>query len=339
MLNTVAQLEAALTEPSEALVQDLARLDGDILVLGCSGKMGPTLALLAQRALSTSGDGHRVFAVSRFTDAAVRTRLDGAGVTTVAADLLDRAQIAALPDAANIIYMVGTKFGTTGAEHFTWATNVLAPAIVLERFPSSRFVVFSSGNIYPLTPVTSGGATECTPPAPVGDYAQSCLARERIFEHASASSGTPITIFRLNYAVELRYGVVVDIGLAVQQDQEIDLAMGSANVIWQGDANAFALRALTLCQSPPKVLNVTGPETMSIRWLAEELGQRLGKTPRFRGEEAPTALLSNGSEAFRHFGYPRVPLTQVIDWVAHWIGIGGALLDKPTHFQEREGRF
>jgi nucleoside-diphosphate-sugar epimerase len=339
MLETVAQLEAALTDPPDSLVQDLASLDGDLLVLGCSGKMGPTLALLAQRAVAAGGTARNVIAVSRFSDRDARAKLDAAGVITIAADLLDPRKVAELPEAPNIVYMVGMKFGTTGAAHRTWATNALIPAVVAERYRSSRFVVFSSGNVYPLTPVTAGGATEALLPNPVGEYAQSCLARERIFEHVSHTAGTPVTIFRLNYAVELRYGVVLDVGLAVHEERPIDLAMGNANVIWQGDANAFALRALTLCQSPPTFLNVSGPETVSIRWLAEQFGQRLKKTPRFIGEEASTALLSNAGEAFRHFGYPRVPLSRVVDWTARWIEIGGPTLDKPTHFQEREGRF
>ncbi|MGH2562717.1 MAG: NAD-dependent epimerase/dehydratase family protein [Thermomicrobiales bacterium] len=339
MLETVTQLEDALTAPPPALVRDLDSLDGDLLILGCSGKMGPTLARLAHRALTEAGGGRRVLAVSRFTDATARNQLDEAGIITIAADLLDRQQVSGLPDASNVVYMVGTKFGTTGEAHQTWATNVLAPAIALERYATSRFVVFSSGNVYPFTPVTSGGATECVSPEPVGEYAQSCLARERVFEYYAAQAGTHTTIFRLNYAVELRYGVVCDVGLAVQQEQEIDLAMGNANVIWQGDANAFALRALTLARNPPKILNVTGPETISIRWLAEQFGERLGKKPRFAGEEAPSALLSNAAEAFRLLGYPETPLARVIDWTAHWIKIGGPALDKPTHFQEREGRF
>jgi nucleoside-diphosphate-sugar epimerase len=260
-------------------------------------------------------------------------------VTRVAADLLDPRQVAALTDVSNIILMVGMKFGTTGAAHRTWATNALIPALVTERYRDSRFVVFSSGNVYPLTPVTDGGASEAVPVDPVGEYAQSCLARERIFEHISEVAGTPVTIFRLNYAVELRYGVVLDVALAVHEGRPIDLAMGNANVIWQGDANTFALRALTLCQSPPTILNVTGPETVSIRWLAGQFAERFGKEPEFIGTEAPTALLSNAAEAFRHFGYPQVPLARVIDWTARWIQIGGPTLDKPTHFQDRKGRF
>lgn len=339
MFDSVAQLEARLTEPSDDLVRDLANLTGDILILGGSGKMGPTLALLAHRACLAAGAGQRVIAVSRFSDSAAKEQLDQAGVTTISADLLDRQQVAALPDAPNVIIMVGMKFGTTGAAHRTWATNALIPALLAERYRGSRIVVFSSGNIYPLVPVSSGGATESLLPNPVGEYAQSCLARERIFEHLSETQGTLVTLFRLNYAVEMRYGVVHDVGSSVYHGRTIDLAMGNANVIWQGDANDFALRSLTLCHNPPRHLNVTGPETVSIRWLAEQFGERFGKEPIFTGQEAPTALLSNAGEAFRHFGYPLVPLARVVDWTAHWIANGGSTLAKPTHFQDREGRF
>lgn len=336
---TVEELEDVLTAPSDALVRDLAALDGDILVLGSAGKMGPTLAVLAQRALAKAGQGHRAIAVSRFSNAAVRDRLDAAGVTTVAADLHHPAQLAALPPAPNVIYMLGTKFGTTGHEHQTWATNAYLPGRVAERYAGARIVVFSSGNVYPLLPVTRGGATEVTSPQPIGEYAQSCLARERIFEFFSRATGTPVTIFRLNYAIDLRYGVLLDIARAVHEGHPVDLAMGNVNVIWQGDANEYALRALTLAGAPPALLNVTGPETVSVRWLAEEFGRRLGIEPVCAGEEAPTALLSNAAWAFGHFGYPRVPLARMIDWIAAWILADGSVLDKPTHFQEREGKF
>lgn len=338
-MDTVAHLEAALTEPSSALVRDLVAMEGDIVIVGCAGKMGPTLACLAQRALEHAAVHRRVIAVSRFSDGAVRARLETAGIQTVAADLLDARQIAALPEAPNVIYMLGTKFGTTGREYLTWATNAHLPGRVAERYAKSRLVIFSSGNVYPLMSVTSGGATEASPPQPIGEYAQSCLARERIFEYFSRQSNLPMTIVRLNYAIDLRYGVLLDIGRAVHEGRPIDLRMGNANVIWQGDANEFALRSLTVSSVPPKVLNVTGPETMSIRWLAEQFGERFGTAPVFAGTEAPTALISNAAEAFRLFGYPRVPVLRMIQWTAHWIEIGGPTLDKPTHFQEREGQF
>lgn len=334
-----AALEDFLTTPSPALVADLAALDGDIMVIGGAGKMGPTLAILARRALTAAGSTRDVIAVARFSDAAARARLEAAGVRTVAADLHDPAKLAALPDAPNIVYMLGTKFGTTGREHQTWATNVYLAGRVAERFPSSRFTVFSSGNVYPLRPVAQGGADESVPPEPVGEYAQTCLARERLFEHISRERGTPVTIFRLNYAIDLRYGVLYDIGRQVFAGEPVDVTMGNVNVIWQGDANTMALRCLTLASSPPTVLNVTGPETLSTRWVAEEFARRFGVEARIAGEEAPTALLSNAAHAFARFGYPTVPPATMIDWLAGWISAGGPSLDKPTHFQEREGKF
>ncbi len=338
-IGSVDALEELLTAPSPALVADLATLDGDIMIIGAAGKMGPTLAILARRALTAAGGNHQVFAVARFSDAGAREKLDAAGVRTIAADLHNPAQLAALPETPNIVYMLGTKFGTTGREYQTWATNVYLAGRVAERFPTSRFTVFSSGNIYPLRPVTRGGADETVPPAPVGEYAQSCLARERIFEHVSRQRGTPVTIFRLNYAIDLRYGVLYDIGRQVFAGEPVDITMGNVNVIWQGDANTMALRCLTLAGSPPTVLNVTGPETLSTRWVVEEFARRFGIAPQITGEEAPTALLSNAARAFAHFGYPTVPPATMIDWLAAWISAGGPSLDKPTHFQEREGKF
>ncbi len=339
MIENVEQLEGALSDPSPALVQDLATCGGDILIIGCGGKMGPSLARLAKRAIAAADGRQRVIAVSRFSSRDARDRLDAAGIETVAADLLDPADLAALPEAPNVIYMLGQKFGTTGREYETWATNTYVPGRVAERYTHSRIVVFSTGNVYPLTPVTRGGATESFPLQPVGEYAQSCLGRERIFEYFSRRDGTPVTIFRLNYAIDLRYGVIHDVGRAVYEGRTVSLAMGNANVIWQGDANTLALRALKVCASPPRILNVTGPETVSIRTVAEQFAAQFGVTPQFEGTEAATALLSNASQTFQLFGYPRVTLQQMIEWTAQWIAAGGPTLDKPTHFQEREGRF
>jgi nucleoside-diphosphate-sugar epimerase len=336
---TVEELDELLTTPSPALVADLASLEGDIMVIGSAGKMGPTLTVLAQRALDEAGAGRKVIAVSRFSDAAARDRLDTAGVTTIAADLQDGAALSGLPEAPNIVYMLGTKFGTTGREYQTWAVNAYLAGRVAERFPGSRFTVFSSGNIYPFRPVTQGGADETVAPDPIGEYAQSCLARERMFEYASRTSGTPVSLFRLNYAIDLRYGVLYDIASQVHAGQSVDIAMGNVNVIWQGDANAIALRTLIHASSPPSVFNVTGPETVSTRWLVGEFAKRFNVEPLVTGEEAPTALLSNAATAFGVFGYPRVPLATMIDWVAGWILADGPSLNKPTHFQEREGNF
>jgi nucleoside-diphosphate-sugar epimerase len=336
---SVEELEDRLTTPSEALVSDMAALDGDLMVIGAAGKMGPTLATLAKRALDAAGGGRSVTAVARFSDAAARERLESAGVKTVAADLHDPAQLAALPEAGNVVYMLGTKFGTTGAEHQTWATNTYLAGKVAERFPEARWTVFSSGNVYPLRPVVQGGADEAVTPDPVGEYAQSCLARERLFEHISRQTGMPVAIYRLNYAIDLRYGVLHDIASQVHRGEAVDIAMGNVNVIWQGDANATALRALRLASSPPVILNVTGPETISVRWLVEQFAARLGVEPKMVGEESETALLNNAAASFGHFGYPSVPLATMLDWVADWVARDMPTLNKPTHFQEREGKF
>lgn len=338
--STEAELEEVLSRPSDGLVQDLAAVPGDLVILGAGGKMGPSLARLARRASNAGGDtSRRIIAVSRFTERGLREAIHDAGVETHTADLLDPAAVATLPDAPNVIFMAGRKFGSTGAASLTWAMNVYVPALVAQRYRDSRIVSFSSGNVYPLLPVASGGATEETAPTPVGEYAQSVMGRERMFEHFSQENDTPVLLLRLNYAIDLRYGVLVDVAQQIMAGQPVDLAMGFANVIWQGDANAVALRALTLAASPPRVLNLTGPETLSIRWAATRLAQHLGVAPVFQGIEAETALLSNASRCFGHFGYPAVSLDTMIAWVAHWIKTGGPTLNKPTHFQEREGKF
>jgi nucleoside-diphosphate-sugar epimerase len=339
VLETEEQLDERLSRPTPELIEDLARLPGDLVILGVGGKMGPTLARMARRAADEAGDRRHVIGVSRFSEPGLQEELEAAGVETITCDLLDRAAVARLPDAPNVIFMAGRKFGSTGDEARTWAMNAYVPALVAERYRDARIVVFSSGNVYPLVPVASGGATEECPPAPIGEYAQSVLARERVFEYFSRVHGTPMVLLRLNYAIDLRYGVLLDVAQRVAARMPIDLTMGHVNVIWQGDANAIALRALTLCESPPKVLNVTGPETISVRWLASEFGARLGIQPVFEGCEAATALLSNAARCFKYFGYPTVPLAQMIDWVAHWVKIGGPTLSKPTHFEQREGRF
>lgn len=336
---SVEELDDLLTTPSQALSDDLASLPGDLMIIGSAGKMGPTLTRLAKRALEQAGDRRTVYAVSRFSDAAARMNLDASGITTIPADLHDPRALADLPDAPNIVYMLGTKFGTTGREYQTWATNAYLAGRVAERFPDSRFTVFSSGNIYPLRPVVQGPASEATLPDPVGEYAQSCLARERLFEQAAYAHGTRVAIFRLNYAIDLRYGVLYDIASQVHAGKAVDIAMGNVNVIWQGDANEIALRMLTVADAPPVALNVTGPETISIRWLVHEFAKRFDVETQTVGEEAPTALLSNATAAFSRFGYPSVPLGKMIDWIAAWIENDGPTLNKPTHFQEREGKF
>ncbi len=336
---TEQQLEDLLSEPSEADAQAMASLPGDLLILGAGGKMGPSLARRAQRACELGGVKKRVIAVARFSTAGTREFLDRSGVETIAADLLEPEDLAALPDAQNVIFMTGRKFGSTGSEHLTWAMNVFQPATAAERFRDARIVAFSSGNVYPLVPVLEGGATESTAPGPVGEYAQSALGRERMLEYFSARHGTPTTILRLNYAIDLRYGVLLDVGQHVFERRAIDLTMGHANVIWQGDANSVCLRSFTLCQSPPTILNLTGPQTVSIRWLARRFGERFGIEPVFAGSESETALLSNAARCHRLFGYPAVTIEQMIEWVADWIGLGGATLNKPTHFEARDGKF
>ncbi|MDF2837124.1 MAG: epimerase [Paenibacillus sp.] len=338
-MKSVAELEAKLAEPSEALVKDLSKVDGDIILLGVGGKMGPSLARLAMNAIREGGLNKRVIGVSRFSNQEARRELEEFGVETISSELLDQESLFSLPDAANVIYMAGNKFGTTGNEHFTWAMNTYLPGRVAEKFKDSRIVVFSSGNIYPFKPVSSGGASEDVAPEPIGEYAQSTLGRERIFEYHSHKNGTLMAMYRLNYAIDMRYGVLLELARAINEERAINLTMGFANVIWQGDANAMALRCLNHCSSPPTVINITGPETLSIRWAASELAKRLGKEPIFEGAESDTALLNNASKSHQLFGYPRVSLLQLIDWTAEWVLQGGATWNKPTHFQERKGKF
>lgn len=328
-----------MLQPSEALVADMAALEGDILILGVGGKIGPSLARLARQAVDLSGVPRRVIGVSRLTEPGLKEQLEQDGVEAVAADLMNEQDLAALPDARNVLYLAGTKFGTTGKEAFTWAMNTYLPGRVAERYRQSRIVVYSTGNVYPLTPVLSGGADESTPPSPVGEYAQSCLGRERIFQHFSGKYGTPLLIYRLNYANDLHYGVLLEIAKSVREGRPIDLRMGHVNVIWQGDANEMALRSFAHCASPAKLLNITGPETAPVRWIAEEFGKIFGVQPQFQHEEQLTALLSNAAESFRLFGYPRVSLKQMIALTAAWLEQGGRTIQKATHFQEREGKF
>ncbi len=339
LINTVEELEDVLSCPTEADVAAISAIPGDLLILGVAGKMGPTLARLACRAIAQSGSSKRVTAVSRFTDAAVRRYLEKAGIETVACDLLSPGALAKLPGAENVIFMAGRKFGTDRAAHLTWAANTYLPGLVADRFRNSRIVAFSTGNVYGLRSLTSGGAAESTPVAPAGEYAQAALGRERMFEYGSSQWGTPVTLLRLNYAVELRYGVLVDIALAVSSGRPVDLRMGQVNVIWQRDANSACLRSLAYCQSPPLLLNLTGPETLSVREIAEEFGDRFHVQPIFTGEETGYALLSNAAKAHALFGYPTVTPMQIIDWIAHWIAKGGALLNKPTHFEAQDGKF
>ncbi len=333
------QLERLLSEPTPEVVEVLRQLEGDLLILGVGGKIGPSLARMARRAAEEAGKRRRIIGVALFESEQARQSLADEGIECIHGDLLDRSFLAQLPDAPNVLFLAGMKFGSTENLSLTWAINCYLPGLVAERFRQSRIVAFSTGCVYPLVPVASGGSLESDAPQPIGEYAQSCLGRERMFEYGSRTYGTPVALIRLNYAVEMRYGVLVDIAGKVFAGEPIDLGMGHVNVIWQGDVNAMVLRCLEHCQSPPLVLNVTGPETVSVRWLAKQFGTLFQKEPRFVGEESATALLSNAARAFALFGYPRIPLEVLIRWTADWIASGRPLLHKPTHFEVRNGKF
>jgi nucleoside-diphosphate-sugar epimerase len=339
MIASERQLETALSEPSEADAQAMAALEGDLIILGVAGKMGPSLAKRARRACELAGIAKRIIGVARFSNPESRRELESAGIECMSADLLEPGALEKLPDAENVLYMAARKFGSTGNEHLTWAMNALLPGLVAERYAASRIVAFSTGNVYPLVSVAQGGASEQTQPGPVGEYAQSALGRERMFEYFSNRYGTRVTLLRLNYAIDLRYGVLLDIGQKIFERRPIDVTMGHVNVIWQGDANSVALRSFALCSSPPAVLNLTGPETIAVRWIARRFGERFGVEPVIVGTESDTALLSNAARCHRLFGYPSVTVEQMIEWVSDWIGMGGATLSKPTHFETRDGKF
>ncbi len=334
--DSVEQLEDFMTSPGDALVRDLATLEGDILVLGVAGKMGPTLARLAKRAAPRK----RVVGVARFSEPGLRTSLEASGIETVACDLLDEAQVEKLPRLANVVFMAGRKFGSSGNIPMTWAMNVHVPAVVAQVFRASRIVAFSTGCVYPFVAVDGGGATEDVAPLPPsGDYATSCVGRERMFEHFSARYATPGRLVRLNYAIDMRYGVLHDVARKVFTGEVIDLAMGHVNVIWQGDANAIALRCLAHCTTPTSAINVTGPDTVSVRWLANAFADRFHTTPRFINLEAQTGWINNAARMVAEFGAPRVPLSAMIDWTADWLQRGGRSLDKPTHYDVRDGQY
>ena len=339
MIETVEQLEVVLSEPSDAAARAVAQLRGDIVVLGVGGKMGPTLARMAKRAGDRAGVRRRVIGVSRFSNSQEEMKLQQWGVETIRCDLLDRARLDALPDAPNVVYMAGMKFGSTGQEAMTWAMNCFLPGMVCEKYRRSRIVAFSTGNVYGLVPVSGGGSVERDAVNPLGDYAMSCVGRERVFEHFSRALKIPVSIIRLNYACELRYGVLVDLARRVYGGEAIDLSMGHMNVIWQADANAMALASFDRASSPPFVLNVTGREVLSVRLVCELFAQRFGRRVTFTGTESPDALLSNARVAHELYGPACVSVNQMIDWVAHWVARGGATLGKPTHFEVRDGKF
>lgn len=338
----VRQLEDGLSEPSQALVYAMSRLKGDIMVLGCGGKMGPSLARMAKRASDQAGMTRRVIGVSRFSSSEQQSELQKHGIETITCDLLNPTALEQLPNVENVVYLAGMKFGTSGNQSTTWQMNTVLPAFVCRKFSSSRIVAFSTGNIYGLVSRTKP-SVETDTPNPVGEYAMSCLGRERVFEHYCKQYQIPTAIIRLNYACDLRYGVLVDLAQKIFAGDPIDLSMGSFNTIWQGDVNDMALRSFQeLDNTPigtPFVINITGPETLHVREVAEKLAERLRKKPQFTGSESGTALLSDASRAFQLFGEPIVSTAELIEWVADWIVLGGETLNKPTHFESRDGKF
>jgi nucleoside-diphosphate-sugar epimerase len=339
LITSEDQLDEALTRPSVRLVEFIRQVRSPLLVLGAGGKMGPTLAVLARRAADAAGHPLRVSAVSRFHNPAVRTWLEERGVETISCDLFNGSQVDRLPDAGDIIYLVGVKFGTTQNPALTWAANTIIPTNVAGRFPQARIVALSTGNVYPLVPVADGGATETHSLTPVGEYANAAVARERMFEFHASKHGTPMVLVRLNYAVELRYGVLHDLAAKVWAGQRVDLTTGRFNCIWQGDANDAILRSLALTANPPLALNLTGPELLSVRAMAGRLGELMGKPAMFTGTESAVALLNNPAHACKLLGPPPTPLETVLRWTAQWVMSAGPSLNKPTHFEIRDGRY
>ena len=334
-----SHLEDLLARPSPADVDFARTLTGDVLLLGAGGKMGPSLARRVRRAFEAAGVRHRVLAASRFSDSGVAAALEHDGIEVLSCDLLDPAQVTQLPRAANVLYLAGRKFGSTDRPDLTWAHNTIVPTYVARHFEGARIVVFSSGNVYPLSPRASAGSTEADATGPVGEYAQSCLGRERVFEYFSRERGTPCLLFRLFYAVDLRYGTIVDVARHVWAGEPVDLEVGRVNAIWQGDANSYAFRSLALCASPATPLVVTGPEPVSVREAAQRFAARYGRPARFRGEEGPLALLGNAAQCLSRLGPPEVSLDRLIEWTAAWVEQGGRSLGKPTKFERVDGRF
>lgn len=338
-IESIPELEDRLATPSGRDADAMRRIEGDVVILGAGGKMGPSLARRIRRAAVAAGTRSRVLAVSRFSSPDVVKELNAEGVETIACDLLDREQVVQLPRCPNVLFLSGRKFGSTDRPDLTWAANTIVPHNVALHFRASRIVAFSTGNVYPLVKTDAGGSLETDVPEPVGEYAQSCLARERTFEYYSREHGTPCLLFRLNYAVDLRYGVLVDVARRVYAGEPVDVTVPAFNVIWQGDANSYALRCLDHCASPPRVLNVTGPETVSVRQAAEYFAREFGREPIPYGQESDRALLSNASACHSLLGYPEVSLDQMMQWVTHWIARGGETLNKPTRFEVADGRF
>jgi nucleoside-diphosphate-sugar epimerase len=338
-VHSTDELDDRLSEPTERVVSVLRQLDGDILVLGVAGKMGPSLARMVRRASDLAGIKRRVIGVARFSNSEIETSLRAHGIETIRCDLLDEFAVDRLPDVRNVVFLAGMKFGSTGLESLTWAINTHVPALVCRKFRQSRIVALSTGNIYGLVPTTSGGSCETDLPAPVGEYAMSCLGRERIFEHFSRTLNLPLAIVRLNYACDLRYGVMVDLAQRILAGEPVDLRMGRFNTIWQGDANALALECFAHVAAPPFFLNVTGPEILSVRETGEQLAAMLGRPVSFSGTETTTALLSNSQRAAQLCSPPRVSASELLAWVADWVKRGRPTFGKRTHFESRDGKF
>lgn len=332
-------LEEALSRPTPELIATMKSLKGDIILLGVAGKMGVSMAIMAKRASEEAGVDRRIIGVSRFSSASSKTYLESQGVETLAGDLLDLQFVQSLPEVDNVVYLAGFKFGTEGNQPTTWAMNSYLPGLIADRFKNARIVALSTGCVYPLVPINSGGSKETELPLPIGEYAQSCLGRERLFEYGSQQHGTKVALIRLNYAVEMRYGVLVDIAQKVYAEETIDLAMGHVNVIWQGDANNLILRCLEHCESPANPINISGEETVAVADIATRFGELMNRTPKFSGTEANSALLSNVSKSKELLGPPSMPLDQVLQWTAQWIMEDKPLLGKATHFEVRDGKY
>ena len=334
-----AQLDDLLSRPEPEVIEMFSRLDGDIIFLGVAGKIGPSLAHMAKRACDEAGIKKRIIGVSNFENKEQQKKISKYGIDTIHGDLLNTKFTSTLPTVKNVFYLAGMKFGSVDNLSLTWAINTWLPAIIADHFRQSRIVAFSTGCVYPLVPVESGGSVETDAPVAIGEYAQSCLGRERMFEFGSIRNKTDVALIRLNYSVETRYGVLVDIALKVKNNEPVDLTMGHFNVIWQGDMNDFVLRSLEHTSSPSNILNVTGPDILSVREVALEFGKLFGVNPAFENSEAPTALLNNAAQAFKLFGKPKTPVSQVIRWIAQWINDEREMLGKPTHFEVRDGKY
>ena len=329
-----------MTRPTDRLIQDVKKIDGDIMVLGAGGKIGPALSIMAKRAIDAAGLKKRVVAVTLFDYSDAPSQMRDAGVEIIEADLMDHERLKALPDIPNIIFMAGKKFGTYQNQSLTWATNVLLPAKVCERFPEAKIVAFSTGNVYRYQDVTMGGAHEDDELVPVGEYAQTCVGRERVMSYYTEKNKTKMLMFRLFYAIDMRYGVLFDIAKAIHDGRQVDISGTYFSCIWQGDCCEYAIRSLLHCNNPPELLNVTGPEGISVRWAAETLGKMMGKTPVFTGTQSGKAVVfANTSKLNRLMGYPAMPLLEMMKMTADWISSGGSYINAPTHFEQTDGNY